>query len=66
MVKIEIEKSRIGVRVIFDKPKPFFRDGFEIVLLPPKGLPWYNLFLPYRYERKSSPTDTHNKDPDIK
>jgi len=53
MARFELEKQRIGFRVIFDKPIPFFRDGFEIVLFPPKGLPWYNMLLPYRYERRN-------------
>jgi hypothetical protein len=51
MVKFELEKKRFGFRILFDKPMPFFRDGFEIALFKPKHLPWYNNILPYRYKR---------------
>ena len=53
-MKIEWEKKRIGIIILFDKPKPFFRDGIELVLFPPKGLPWYNHIIPYRYNRRKN------------
>ena len=51
-MKFEWETKRIGFRIIFNKPVPILKDGFEIVLFPPKGLSLYNLILPYRYKRE--------------
>jgi len=47
MVKFELDKKRIGFRIVFNSRKLFLKDGFEVALFPPRGVPWYALFYTY-------------------
>ena len=59
-MKIEFDKKHIGIRIWFNKPLRILNkeiNGYALVLIKPKELPWYNWFIPYvkrvKIQRKS-------------